>query len=238
MKKYLALLFLGMIITLCGACAKQDTRLTEEGRSSIEIYNHFTAQLRSGELHKVHIGSSSWYDAVTSTSMLIRFYTDESGTRQLVYRERTPFVFWYYPPFDYYDGSQYYYKYKNDWFIDRSGQYSPAANQDFVGLRRSFLDGNQIISDVVYQAVTGYELETTMQSMDRMRYYTLKGHTDLNFQFSKIDVEAYLYNFETQSYELTDRYYFRYKNINADIPVEPPSDFNISAVVNQVPVLS
>lgn len=227
MKKLAAALLTVLLISTLSACSQPD-RIKVDGMTGIGIYTEFIGRLESGTLQKNHYSFHSWFDFITSESTVIKFNTMPDGRRELLYRDRNPFVIWDYPPYDYYDGTNYYYKYKSDWFEDHFSKYDRVQQQDFIGIRENFFTGNNILSDTVYRLPRGYLLETTVQSVDRVSYYTLEGNTDKNFNFSSIKILEYTYNFDKSEYENTSVYRFRYSDINKGKPIVAPKDLALA----------
>lgn len=234
LKKFAAIGLCLVLLCTCAACGQGETRTPEEGRSTVELYSYFTLRLTSCEMSSTHIGVDSWYNAVTSESVSVKLCTDEDGARRVLYRARTPFVFWYYPPYDYYDGTDYYYRYKGNWFLDNAGRLRRVNADDLFGIRKQFFDNKVVVSDAVYQSTTGYDLAATLQNADRTRNYELTGSTDLNFNFEKLEIKVYQFDVSKQEYKLASIYQYRFSHNNEGIPVDPPADFDPDRVANRL----
>jgi len=190
--------------------------------------------MESGELVKLHYSTHSWFEFCTSESTAIKFNTTTAGKRQLVYRDRNPFVFWHYPPYDYYDGDTYYYKYKNNWFIDTFSKYNRIQQKDFVGIRENFFKGNNILSDYVYKDGSSYRLEAVIQSKDKNTYYSFVGQADENHIISSIKIKEYEFNYESNEYENISTYLFRYSGVNKGNEIKRPKDLKPNEIANDL----
>ncbi|MBC8546403.1 hypothetical protein H8711_05575 [Clostridiaceae bacterium NSJ-31] len=232
MKQLLSILLLIGILAAFSSCQNAD-REPVEGLNGLEMYSDFIDNMTSGELQKVHYSFHTWFDFCSSESEVIKFRQTESGGRELLYRDRHPFVFWHWPAYDYYDGTNYYYKYDDEWFIDRFTKYDRVQQRDFIGIRERFFTGNQVLSDVVYRDGEGYLVHSVVQSTDRNTYYALIGHVDKDKMFRRIEIKHYDYNFDRGAWDHVGTYLFRYSHINEDRPVARPADLDLGNIQNK-----
>lgn len=236
MSKKAIKIFLTAILLLCLCSCKSSTSPTQRvpvsGITGSEAYTNFIDNLESGNLRKIHYSFHSLYEFCTSEATVIKFNTNDAGKRELLYRQRHPFVLWDYPPYDYYDGDTYYYKYKNNWYIDEFNKYENVQKQDFVAIKETFFTGNDVLFDVIYHDVNGYSAEATVQSHDKTIYYAFKAKLNRNFQFNSIKITKHSFNYETSKFEPLATSLYYYTHINKDIPVAIPKGLDISQVEN------
>lgn len=226
----LLILALLLSLTACGNASVSENKQPIEGLTGIQAYTDFIDGLESGRLYKLHYSLRSWYEFCSSTSTVIRFNHTDEGKRELLYRERNPFVFWDFPPYDYYDGNTYYYKYKNNWFVDTFNKYNNVQKKDFIAIRDTFFTGNNVLADEVYHDGDGYLAQSTIQSTDKNIYYSLSAKLNAAYQFTSIRINAFKFNYETDQYEPTSTYLFYYTDINMGKAVNRPKDLVLSNV--------
>ena len=235
MKKIcLALLTIAILVcfTACENSSEPAPRVPVEGISGIEAYSGFVNTLTSGELRKTRLSFHSLYEFCLSDTTVIKFSSTDDGLRQLLYRKRNPFVVWDYPAFDYYDGHTYYYKYKDNWFVDKFRKYDNVQKQDFIAIKETFFTGNDVLFDVIYHDGDGYIAEATIQSHDKTIYYSLNAKLTRDMQFTKIKIKAHSFNFETNKFDATDTHFFTYNKINSHPAIKPPKGLNIADIEN------
>lgn len=229
MKKIVSALLCALLFTSLAACSpKEKTPL--DGMTGISLYTDFINNITSGELLKLNYSFDSWFDFYNSTSTRIIFKKNSAGKRELLYRERDLLVFWNYPTYDYYDGTTYYYKYKEDWYTDSFTKYDRVQQSDFIGIRDKFFTGNNVISDVVYQVGNGYEAQAVVQTPSKSVYYTLTAKIDQDFNFSNIRILAYEYDEDKGDYRKISTYFFRYSKINAVKKIARPEDLKLADI--------
>lgn len=226
MKKAVTIFF-ALLLMLLPGCSQQGL-IPVEGATGVQLYSEFLDRLHSGRLQKIRYSFHSWYEFCTSEATDIQFITNSEGKRELLYRDRTPFVIWDWPAYDYYDGDTYYYKYKNQWYTDQFSKYERVQQQDFIGIRENFFLGNNVLSDVVYRDGKGYRMLITIQSPSMSYYYTVTGRANENGDFSTIRIKAFQYSREEGKYVNTSSYLYRYSHVNEDKALKVPQDLNLA----------
>lgn len=229
MKKIVSVLLCVLLLTSLAACSPKE-KTPVEGMTGISLYTDFINNITSGELLKLNYSFHSWYDFYNSSSTRIIFKERSAGKRELLYRERDLLVFWSFPTYDYFDGTTYYYKYKEDWYTDSFTKYDRVQQSDFIGIRDNFFTGNTIISDAVYQVGNGYEASAVVQTPNKSGYYALTGKIDQDFNFSNIRILEYVYDEELGDYRKISTYFFRYSRINAVEKIERPQDLKLADI--------
>lgn len=229
MKKLLSSLLCILLIASLTSCSPTE-KVPIEGSTGIDLYTKFIDNVSSGELHKLYYSFHSWYEFCTSTSTRIIFKEDSQGKRELLYRERNPFVFWYVPTYDYYDGTTYYYKYVNEWYTDKFTKYDRVQKADFIGIRENFFTGNNVISDIVYPHGKGYIAQTVVQNPAETLTYELTGELDSEFNFLKITIDKKQLDEETDDYKSIGTYVFRYTKINDVSRINRPEGIKLADI--------
>lgn len=231
MKKIFSLLLMMILLSFLSACTQKE-QTPVKGLNGFGIYNDFINNMSSGEVYKLHYSFHSWFEFCTSESTVIKFNEDQASKRQMLYRKRNPFVFWYFPSYDYYDGNAYYYKYKNEWYIDTFNKYNFAQQKDLAGIRDQFFIGDNVLTNNVYKHGSGYRLELIVQSLDKNTYYSLTGYTNEDFIFSKMKAQEYHLDDDTNQYKNIGTYFFRFTGVNKGKEIVRPKSLKINEIVN------
>lgn len=231
--KKLTFIALAAAALLClSSCDSPSTpvyRVPVEGITGLEAYTDFVNNLHSAELKKFRYSFHTLYEFCASEATDIKFNENAAGERELLYRRRNPFVLWDFPPYDYYNGHTYYYKYKDSWFTDNFSKYENVQKNDFVAIKETVFTGNDVLFDVIYHDGEGYSAEATVQTPDKTAYYSLSAKLTRDFGFKSIRINEFHFNFDTNEFEKKNTHLFYYTHINEGIAITPPKGLNPGA---------
>jgi len=229
MAVYKRLLLALSIISIIFACFAvfgfKSTKELLESEDAVLYYRAFLQNAKSGIVTKYTVGFDSWIDIISAQREKIRFSAaveDADEVCKLTYRVTNPFVFFYFPSADYYNGSQYYYRHNGKWYSDNSVKLGDYANSHYLGIPPEFINENNITANRVYKTKKGYYIEITAIDSKKNLKYIITGNADSKKMFNSIHITAINTN---ESLNIGDKHYFIfYSRINKKVEVKQPDD--------------
>lgn len=224
MPERLAAIFL-LIALLLSACARQALEELPDS-DAIGIYDRFLTDLSGVQIIRLSV-------ELDEPVRLMRPMREEislsaaGDVRTMTYRVYNPLIFWNIGPSDYYDGESYYYKYKDDWFIDHYGRFRRRLEPEFLGIPATMLNREHILSSKVYGTAKGCELEIVSENPDDGLVYTITGTADTDFCIQKIEIRAHR---KEEKATLAGYYSIRYKKRGEGEEIAPPADLELSEI--------
>ena len=194
-----------------------------ENVDALKVYYRFIYSLESAEIEKRVINNNDLYGILSSTVSTIKF--DRSGEQNLMlYRERAPFVFFFYPEYDYYDGTNYYYRYDGNWFADSTNRHSHYLSNDFLGIPAEIFSNYDITFNGLYKDGDEYILKIQGKHLETGMLCEINGLADSNFNITALKItEEYTDNKDKIHQKQTE---IEYSNINGDVEILPPKSLD------------
>ncbi|MBQ3049927.1 MAG: hypothetical protein IJC94_08250 [Oscillospiraceae bacterium] len=220
-------------LALCGcnegpdSADYSDTDEYVENIDALKVYYRFIYSLESAEIEKRVTTDNDLYGILSSTVSTIKF--DRSGERHLMlYRERTPFVFFFYPEYDFYDGTNYYYQYDGNWFADSTNRHAHYLNTDFLGIPADIFADYDITFNALYTDGDDYILKIQGKHRETGMLCQINGRADSEFNITNLQlIEEYADKKGNIHHKHTD---MKYTHINGSVEIAPPKSLNFDEV--------
>jgi len=198
-----------------------------ENIDALDVYYRFIYTLESAEIEKRIINANDLYGILSSTLSTVK-YSRSGETVRLLYRERAPFVFFFYPAYDYYDGANYYYQYDGNWFADSTNRHAYYLTPDFLGIPVDIFSNYDITFNGLYKNGDEYILKIQGKHHETGMLCEITGKADNTLSITLLEI---IEEYSSKNDRIDQRRtVIEYKNINGDIEIEPPSSLDFDEV--------
>lgn len=154
MKKIISVILIAIFLLSLFGCGENEATLLSKD-SALEEIIRIANEFETGKIRCYKYSTENIWTMLSSTCEEASFGKSEGGDTLMRYRMRNPFVFLYYPSYDFYDGESYHYKYDGAWMSDVHSRFSSRINVENYGLDSTMLRSLKIKENEIYETVGG-----------------------------------------------------------------------------------